>query len=132
MTPTMEFTETLTVCHCWCGIALAIPANLYRVAHEEKHDVYCPLGHVFVWGDTYKEQLERERRQLAATRELLAAEERSHRGTKAALTRRKNEAKRLAARAQAGVCPCCHRTFKQLAAHMLNKHPQYLDEQSET
>lgn len=24
-----------------------------------------------------------------------------------------------------GVCPCCNRTFKDLARHMANKHPSY-------
>jgi len=117
----MTYTETLTVCHCWCGIALAIPANLYRIAHESPHDVYCPLGHVFTWGDTYKERLAKERRRHEATRDLLAAEERSHTATRGHLTRAKR-------RSAAGVCPCCHRTFKQLGAHMKNKHPDYVKE----
>jgi hypothetical protein len=82
MNRTMPYTETLVVCHCWCGIALAIPSNLHRIAHESPHDVYCPLGHVFTWGDTYKEQLEEERRRSRAAKELLAAEERSHRATR--------------------------------------------------
>lgn len=28
-------------------------------------------------------------------------------------------------RASNGVCPCCQRTFKQLARHMAAKHPDY-------
>lgn len=30
-------------------------------------------------------------------------------------------------RVSAGTCPCCNRSFKQLAAHMKNKHPDYVD-----
>lgn len=43
----------------------------------------------------------------------------------AELEARKNarKAKSLSDRAHAGVCPCCNRTFKQLAAHMKTKHP---------
>jgi hypothetical protein len=129
MPATMEYSETLVVCHCWCGIALAIPSNLHRIAHESPHDVYCPLGHVFIFGDTYKEQLEAERQRAKAARELLAAEERSHAATRGVVTRQRNEAKRLRERARAGVCPCCHRTFKQLAAHMANKHPDYIEQE---
>lgn len=122
MTPlTMKFTEELVVTHCWCGIALAIPQNLYRVAHEDKHDVYCPLGHTFVWHDTYRDKLEREQRKHKATKDLLAYEERSHAATRGHLTRAKK-------RSAAGVCPCCHRTFKQLRKHMNVKHPEYVAE----
>jgi hypothetical protein len=121
MTPTMNYTETLVVCHCWCGIALAIPENLHRIAHESPHDVYCPLGHVFTWGDTYRDKLDRERQRHQATRDLLHAEERSHTATRGHLTRAKR-------RSAAGVCPCCHRTFKQLRKHMNVKHPEYVAE----
>jgi hypothetical protein len=122
MNPTMNYTETLVVTHCWCGIALAIPSNLHRVAHDEKgHSVYCPLGHPFTYGNSYEERLAAERRRHEATRDLLRAEENSHKATRGHLTRQK---KRVAA----GVCPCCHRTFKQLARHMRSKHPDYVEE----
>lgn len=39
-------------------------------------------------------------------------------GIKGALTKVKK-------RVRHGVCPCCQRTFKQLAAHMAAKHPDY-------
>ena len=117
----MTYTEQLIVTHCWCGIALAIPENLHRFAKSKPHDVYCPLGHIFVFRDTYKEKYDAERRRHEATRELLAQEERSHTATRGHLTRTK---KRVAA----GVCPCCHRTFQQLARHMAAKHPHYTKE----
>ena len=115
----MEYTETLTVCHCWCGIALAIPQNLYRVAHESPKDIYCPLGHVFVWGDTFEEKLKKEKQRHEATRHLLAAEERSHSATRGQITKLKK-------RVHAGVCPCCNRSFQNVARHMKTKHPDYV------
>ena len=125
---TMSYTETLTVCHCWCGIALAIPDNLYRVAHEDKHDVYCPLGHVFTWTETATEKLRKKEEELRrahqreqATRSLLHAEERSHSATRGHLTRHRK-------RAAAGVCPCCNRTFQNVGRHMKTKHPDYVEE----
>lgn len=33
---------------------------------------------------------------------------------------------RLRKRASAGVCPCCNRTFSQLARHMQTKHPTFI------
>ena len=118
----MHYTETLVVVHCWCGIALAIPENLYRFAHDKPHDIYCPLGHIFVWNDNYKAKYEREQQRHQATKDLLHQEERSHQATRGHLTRQR---KRVAE----GVCPCCHRTFKQLAAHMKNKHPEFKPEE---
>ena len=115
---TMDYTETLVVTHCWCGIALAIPSNLNRIAHESRHELYCPLGHTFTYGDTYKERLERERRRHEATRDLLGAEERSHSATRGHLTRQKR-------RIAAGVCPCCHRHFVNVARHMASQHPDF-------
>jgi hypothetical protein len=117
----MNYTETLVVTHCWCGIALAIPSNLNRVMHDEGKSAYCPLGHSFVYGETNADKLEAERKRHKATRDLLAAEERSHSTTRGHLTRAKK-------RSAAGVCPCCNRTFSQLARHMSAKHPDYVRE----
>jgi len=119
MPTTMEYTERLTVTTCWCGIRLAIPDNLYRFAHDhEGHQIYCPLGHKFLYTETNEEKLARERKAHAATRDLLAAEERSHAATKGSVTKLK---KRVAA----GVCPECKRSFQNLARHMHSKHPEY-------
>ena len=65
VTLTIEYTETLVVRTCWCGMAHAIPRSLsefvdrkHRDGHE--HFVYCPLGHA--WTPAGKgEYLPRER-----------------------------------------------------------------------
>jgi hypothetical protein len=119
MSPTIDYTETLVVTHCWCGISLAVPSNLE--AHARERDgfaIYCPIGHTFVYRDSYEKKLKAERQRHEATRELLAAEERSHTATRGHLTRQK---KRVAA----GVCPCCHRHFENLERHMGSKHPDF-------
>jgi hypothetical protein len=124
---TLTYTGRLTICNCWCGITLAIPEDLYRVAHSDGKNVYCPLGHSFVWGETTTEKklakaeqdLRRTRAQVAATQELLEHETHSHRATRGHMTRIK---KRVAA----GVCPCCNRSFKDLARHMEGQHPDYV------
>lgn len=33
---------------------------------------------------------------------------------------------RIKNRVKHGVCPCCQRTFRQLAAHMKSKHPDFV------
>ena len=60
----IDYTETLTVTSCWCGIRLAIPDNLHRwLADAPGRQCYCPLGHTFVFRENYQTKLERERRQ---------------------------------------------------------------------
>lgn len=115
------YTEKLTIVHCTCGVAFAIPEALNSQALDHRKSIFCPLGHQWHYTESMQTILERERRAHRATRELLHAEERSHVATRGHLTRTK---KRVAA----GVCPCCGRTFQQLARHMAAKHPDYSKE----
>jgi hypothetical protein len=126
---TLNYTETLVVRHCWCGIAHGIPENLSRRADEDGIDVFCPLGHVWVIKDTEIKKLRRklaaeeaaradEERRRRAAQDLLRAEERSHAATRGHLTRTKK-------RIGNGVCPCCGRHFTDVERHMASKHPDY-------
>jgi len=125
MSLTMDFTETLVVTHCWCGIAVAIPENLHSwMGRKKGNSCYCPVGHSFVFNNTLEEQLEKERertselrRQNQATLDLLHAEERSHAATRGHLTRVKHRVHR-------GVCPHCHRHFEDVQRHMRSKHKE--------
>src|SRR5262245_9322902 len=109
---TLTYSDTLVVTSCWCGIHVAVPENLLRhVRNDSRSGICCPLGHTFHFSDDYRTRYERERKRVEATRELLAAEERSHAATRGHLTRTRK-------RTAHGVCPCCKRTFQQLARHM--------------
>ena len=130
----VQFTVELesTSC-CNCGIVFAFDAELMQTRLRDHQWFYCPHGHRqhFVGEsdvEKLKKQLKREQRavdQLRAEvtheRDQRKATERSLRGTKAALTRTKN-------RIAGGVCPCCTRSFQNLAEHMTNKHPEYRDD----
>jgi protein-arginine kinase activator protein McsA len=116
---------TLEVHQCGrCGIVFAFD-DVYSEARREDHASWCcPNGHSFSFqAESEKARLKRERdqaqRSLTATRDLLHAEERSHSATRGHLTRQKK-------RSAAGVCPCCNRTFRELARHMKTKHPEYV------
>jgi hypothetical protein len=126
---TLTYSGSLTVSTCWCGLRHAVPTELHehqRRAHrngEHVPTIYCPLGHPYVpsgKGEAAKlrEQLERERdraARLAASRDQAEASARAYKGV----------ATRARRRASAGVCPCCNRTFQQLARHMKTKHPDF-------
>lgn len=127
MPTTLNYAGTLVVEECHCGIKHAIPSQLQAQARDHGKTVYCPLGHAWVYTETTDKQIARERaaresadRRAQATRDLLHAEERSHAATRGHLTRSKR-------RASAGTCPCCNRTFEQLARHMKSQHPAFVE-----
>ncbi len=113
-----------------CGVWHAIPEIMFNNCYEQGGFWTCPNGHGrgYVEGSVRKQlEQEKKRREWAesnAKRLQKEADESERRriAQKAATTRLKN-------RAKAGVCPCCNRTFKQLAAHMKNKHPGFNAEQ---
>jgi hypothetical protein len=123
---------------CVCGITFAYPDELDDHAREYNSAEYpgryvtiaCPAGHKWHYTGRNEEQRLRDRlsaeRQrsgrLAAQRDQLEASRNAHKGQ---ATRARKERDRLTARAKAGVCPCCNRTFKQLARHMKAKHPDF-------
>jgi hypothetical protein len=123
---TITYTGRLVTTSCWCGIHMAIPEDLHSIAKRNKgKTVWCPLGHQFIFSNTTEEQLaeaqqeaKRARQREKAVRELLTHEEHSHRATRGHMTRIK---KRVAS----GVCPCCNRSFRDLARHMAGQHPDY-------
>jgi hypothetical protein len=128
----MEYTESLTVTTCWCGIHLAIPNNLYRNARDHGTDVHCPLGHTFGWHETLADK-ERKRReqaeaQLQTARQQRDAERDLRRDTERRLTAQKAATTKARKRHAAGVCPCCKRSFENVRRHMAAKHPDYQPE----
>jgi hypothetical protein len=133
MPKTLDYTDTLTIVECYkCHISFAMPRFFERQCKQEGGTFWCPAGHPQVYAETengeLKKQLAREQaqRERAETRARAAtdqaqASERSKRAYKGQVTKLKN-------RAVAGSCPCCDRSFPDLAAHMKDEHPGFLDE----
>jgi hypothetical protein len=130
---------TLTVVSCsTCHMTYAIPESLYKSAvkwHGDRTDgrgwkLCCPLGHTWWYigeseGDRAKRLLKSERdyaARLAAERDQAKA---SLHGQKIRASRFKNDRDRERKRAAAGVCPCCNRSFQNLARHMTGQHPGF-------
>jgi hypothetical protein len=77
-------------------------------------------------------EIDRLQKQLEAERERRQREEQLRRDAQRERDHHWTERKKLSTRhahlrqrVKHGVCPCCHRTFKQLAEHMKAKHPHY-------
>jgi hypothetical protein len=130
----VEFTVEMEAITCSeCGIVFAFDANYMQRRRRDHQTFYCPRGHSqYFPGESDVEQLKKQlklerhaadqlRAEVTYERDQREATERSLRGTRAALTRTKN-------RIAAGVCPCCSRSFQNLAEHMANKHPAFTKE----
>jgi uncharacterized Zn finger protein (UPF0148 family) len=135
-------TETFHVVACAsCGVRFGIEGGLYRRAvTKAEGSVFCPAcGKESCWRESADQKRIKELEQKLkwetdhAQRQIdlkekaqanLSAAKASLSATKAVVTRMKG-------RVAAGVCPCCNRTFKQLASHMKHKHPQFVCEKIE-
>jgi hypothetical protein len=131
MAQTLNYTGTIRVVRCWCGIHFGIPSSLWAESQRTGHSVYCPVGHTVYWGETETDQLREELRQAKvregqaqtrerAVRDQLHSAERSKSALKGVVTRTKR-------RIGKGVCPCCNRHFANVERHMTSQHPDYTE-----
>jgi hypothetical protein len=131
MSATQVFTGVLVVQNCInCGTAFGVDREFDNQRREDHKNFHCPNGHAQHYSGRTEAQklqdaLDLEKRlrgyaeaRTTALRDQLGAAERSVRGQKAAKTRLKN-------RIAAGVCPCCNRSFENVARHMEGQHPEF-------
>lgn len=103
-----------------CGVEHAIPQVMFDSCKREGGFWHCPNGHSRGWAEgsdkTEMNKMRRER-DLAVQEQARLAEE---------ATTKEREIIRLKKRSAAGICPCCTRTFTNMARHMKTKHPEIL------
>jgi len=122
--------EYVRCCHEDCGVTVIMTEQEMRDYRRNHKWWYCHRGHRQVFnGESDVEAMRRERDE-AIERERRAQkamewERVNHQHTKNSLAATKGHVTRQKKRAAAGVCPCCNRTFQQLAKHMASKHPGY-------
>lgn len=114
-----------------CGVEFAMSDDMYAQRLKDHGSFYCPNGHSqHFTGQTpdQKRIAELERKLLIETSNRESAERSRKWAETAAKGANIQRGKALAAkrrlehRIACGICPKCHRTFKQLAAHMKSKH----------
>lgn len=138
MNKTLEYTGTLVVTSCWCGIQVGVPSSLYRKAQSDSDQaIYCPIGHTFVYrkneADREKERADRLERDLRLARSARdAARDQAGAAHRSAIAY-KGHATRLRNRIANGVCPVagCRRHFDNVQAHIEGQHPQWAAEHPE-
>lgn len=126
-------------CHI-CKTVFGMPRDFYNVAKAGagKVEFFCPHGHgaVFLKGESETAKLRRERDRLKQEQawyeqrlsETKDERDRAVRKTAAA----RGQITKLKKRAANGVCPCCNRTFADLAKHMAGQHPNFIAEPDAT
>jgi hypothetical protein len=119
----LRLDKRLTIVECGeCAVDFAMPEAMHESCREDGRNFWCPNGHRIAYSDTEVKRLKKEveRQRSAAARAVARADQ-----AEASAVALKGHNTRLKKRASAGVCPCCNRTFKQLAAHMKSQHPEF-------
>jgi len=124
-TITIKQTFSIETC-CTCGVPFGIESDHQRHLRNTGASFYCPNGHKQHYTDTQDEKIRRLEQRLAAEagnrrhlNEQFERERRRHAATKGQLTKTRK-------RVSGGVCPCCNRSFVDLARHMAGQHPDYV------
>lgn len=130
--PTLRHAETLVVHECpSCFVLHAIPRRMHRDRLEDGGTVYCPNGHK--WEFTVpevtrlKRKLEAAQQSRDAARACVVHERDQRQAAERSAAAYKGQATRIRNRVGAGVCPCCSRSFANLARHMAGQHPGFRD-----
>jgi hypothetical protein len=127
---TLTTAGVLVVTECpACFIAHAIPRRLYDDRLADGGSVYCPAGHKWHFCETETARLKRELASARRSRDFARAAVTHERDQRQAAERSasacKGQATRIRNRVAAGMCPCCRRTFANLADHMAGQHPGF-------
>jgi len=109
---------------CKCGVRFALPSHMMNKLRSSRDQFYCPNGHSLAFvGETEAQKLQK-RLEFERGRREAAERDRDTARKAEAIVRGKLKAQ--SERVKNGVCPCCKRTVKQLAAHMKTKHPEWI------
>lgn len=103
-----------------CGINYAVPETWRAEKQRNAGSGSCPNGHGWQYRESEADRVRKQLSEALRTNTELAA--RAHRA-EVAEEKTAKEMRRMRKRVHAGVCPCCNRTFQNLARHMKTKHP---------
>lgn len=118
--------EVYTCATNGCGIPICLEASFVRQRRGDRESFYCPNGHK-QWfpgetADTKAQrlagELDMERTRRRETEKQLDYARRTQKATSTRL-------KKVKQRVGHGVCPCCTRSFQNLARHMESQHPTF-------
>ncbi len=116
-----------------CGISYFVPTFWLDDRRKTGDAWKCPNGCHRAFNETEADKLRQERDKLkqrqAYLRDRIDDERKWRETAERSAAAYKGQATKLRNRAKNGVCPCCNRTFQNLARHMNSKHPGFQSEQ---
>lgn len=130
-------TTTFEIIACWqCNIRWAMPEEFVAQRRRDGKGFYCPNGHSCAYNETEADRIKREaEKKITSLQQSLAWAEESKRSWRESAERAENRLRatkgvvtKLKKRVGNGVCPCCNRTFSNLARHMHSQHPDFSEE----
>lgn len=104
-----------------CGMTFGVPEFWINERRTNGGGFHCPNGHSRIFREPEVEQL---RKKLVAANCDALRERNLRISLEEDLSKVEASKARLRKRVQNGVCPCCQRTFRNLASHMATKHPE--------
>lgn len=136
------------LCTCpYCKTQHYVPDVIYQAAYNSRNgrcdciiSVYCPYGHGWVFKadstiteedairrerDRLKQQIAQKEDEVKNAWKYFSEEQEKRKHAERSASTYKGKVTRLKNRAAAGVCPCCTRTFQNLANHMKHQHPDF-------
>lgn len=120
-----------------CGIVYLVPKSFDDGMRQAgpRGTWYCPNGHSWSYTESEADKIRRERDRLKQDAARLVDEAHDARRQLDSERRRtaaaRGQVTKLKKRAAAGVCPCCNRTFQDLARHMAGQHPEFISQPDE-
>lgn len=108
-----------------CGVTYTVPYAMYEAMWRDGGYAHCPNGHSRGWqvGHVEQEDLRRERDRL---KQQIAQVQDEAKAAIESAKKKADELRRHKKRVSAGTCPCCNRTFSNMARHMETKHPEFV------
>ena len=105
-----------------CGIAFAMDLNFHDKRKEDGKGWYCPNGHCRIFTETEVTKL---KRRLEWAENATARITKNLNRANKSVAAQKGIVTKLKKRVGNGICPCCNRSFANLARHMSGQHPKW-------
>lgn len=120
---TLVMIELVLVTCGGCGCNFGMESKFRQNLVDAHGSFTCPRG----CKRHFTLETDKERAEKAATRaqELLASERLRIRDLELKLSASRGQITKIKNRVAAGACPCCNRTFENLARHMKGQHPDF-------
>jgi len=127
----MIFTNGLVLIECAnCHMNFGVTEAFQKARRDDHKGFTCPNGHSNYYSGHSEEEklrLERDRlkQQLAQRDDEITNQRRRKEHAQRSAQTYKGHLTRVKKRVAHGVCPCCNRTFANVARHMATQHKDY-------